>query len=208
MKFLLPEERSFYENFQQISICLSEMTALFQDFTAGYKNFESYWRRAKEIEHNADTIAHRVINLINQSIITPFDREDIYRLVQELDDIVDLLEKTIHSICLYEMTEKKDFVKEFAQFIKEATEKLNALIKECFEKQKYTDTIWQLICDIHNLEDKGDAAYEKWLRDLFQEEADPIKAMKWKDILYTLELIMDLFQKVSDTLEGIVIKSG
>jgi len=207
MKFLLPEERAFYENFQQISICLSEMTALFQDFAAGYKNFESYWRRAKEIAHKADAVAHRVINIINQSFITPFEQEDICRLVQELVDIVDLLEKTLHSICLYEMAEKKDFVNEFAQFIKEATGKLNALIKECFEKQKYTDTIWQLIYDIHNLEDKGDAAYEKGLRMLFQEEVDPVKVMKWKDILYTLELIMDLFQKVSNTLEGIVIKS-
>jgi hypothetical protein len=208
MKFLLPKEPAFYENFQQMSTCLSEMTALFQDFAAGYKDFESYSRRAKEIEHKADTIAHRVINLINQSFITPFDREDIYRLVHELDDIVDLLENTIHSIFLYEMTEKKDFVNEFAQFIKEATEKLNALIKECFEKQKYTALVWQLICDIHNLEDKGDAAYEKGLRKLFHEEADPIKVIKWKDILYTLEHIMDVFQKVSNTIEGIVVKSG
>jgi len=208
MKFLLPKEPDFYENFQQISICLSEMTALFQDFAAGYKDFESYSRRAKKIEHKADTIAYRVINLINQSFITPFDREDIHRLVHELDEIVDLLENTIHSIYLYEMTEKKDFVNEFAQFIKEATEKLNALIKECFEKQKYTDLVWQLICDIHNLEDKGDAAYEKGLRKLFHEEADPIKVIKWKDILYTLEFIMDVYQKVSNTIEGIVVKSG
>jgi predicted phosphate transport protein (TIGR00153 family) len=208
MKFLLPKEAAFYENFQQMSTCLSEMTALFQDFAAGYKDFESYSRRAKEIEHKADTIAHGVINLTNQSFITPFDREDIYRLVHELDDIVDLLENIIHSIYLYEMTEKKDFVNEFAQFIKEATEKLNALIKECFEKQKYTDLIWQLICDIHNLEDKGDAAYEKGLRKLFHEEADPIKVIKWKDILYTLEFIMDVYQKVSNTIEGIVVKSG
>ena len=120
----------------------------------------------------------------------------------------DGIESTIHSIYLYEMTEKKDFVNEFARFVKEATEKLNALIKECFEKQKYTDLIWQLICDIHDLEGKGGAAYEKGFRKLFQEEADPIKVIKWKDILYTLEFIMDVFQKVSNTIEGIVVKSG
>ena len=157
MKFLLPKEPAFYENFQQMSHCLSEITTIFQKFAADYKDFESYWRKAKEVEHKADTIAHRVINLLNQSFMTPFDREDIYRLVHELDDIIDLLENTIHNVYLYEMTEKKDFVNEFAQFTREATDKLNALIKECFEKQKYTDTIWQLICDIHDLEDKGDA---------------------------------------------------
>ena len=139
MKFLLPKEPAFYENFQQMSVCLSDITAIFRDFAADYKDFEGYWLRAKEVEHKADTIAHRVINLLNQSFMTPFDREDIYRLVHELDDIIDLLENTIHSIYLYEMSEKKDFVNEFAGFTAEATEKLNALIKECFEKQKYTD---------------------------------------------------------------------
>ena len=208
MKFLLPKEPAFYENFQQMSVCLSEITAIFRDFTADYKDFEGYWLRAKEVEHKADTIAHRVINLLNQSFITPFDREDIYRLVHELDDIIDLLENTIHSIYLYEMSEKKDFINEFAGFTVEATDKLNALIKECFEKKKYTDLTWQLICDIHNLEDKGDLAYEKGLRKLVAEEPDPIKVIKWKDILYTLEHIMDVYQKVSNTIEGIVVKSG
>ncbi len=208
MKFLLPKEPAFYENFQQMSVCLTDITALFQDFATNYKDFESYWLRAKEIEHKADTIAHRVINLLNQSFITPFDREDIYRLVHEIDDIIDLMENTVHDIYIYEMTEKKDFINEFSQFTLEATDKLNALIKECFEKRKYTDRIWQLICDIHNLEDKGDAAYEKALRRLFAEEVDPIKVIKWKDILYTLEFIMDVYQKVSNTIEGIVVKSG
>jgi len=208
MKFLLPKEPAFYENFKQMSLCLSEITKTFREFAADYRDFEGYWLRAKEIEHKADTIAHRVINLLNQSFITPFDREDIYRLIHELDDIIDLLENTIHSIYLYDMSEKKDFVNEFAGFTVEATEKLNALIKECFEKKKYTDTVFQLICDIHNLEDKGDLAYEKGLRKLFAEEADPIQVIKWKDILYTLEHIMDVYQKVSNTIEGIVVKSG
>jgi uncharacterized protein len=208
MKFLLPKEPAFYENFQEMSQCLSEITSVFQRFAADYTDFETHWHRAKEVEHKADTIAHRVINLLNQSFITPFDREDIYRLVHELDDIIDLLENTMHNVFLYGMTEKKDFVNEFAQFTQEATDKLNALIKECFTKQKYTDTIWQLICDIHDLEDKGDAAYEKGLRKLFQEESDPIMVIKWKDILYTLEHIMDVYQKVSNTIEGIVVKSG
>ncbi len=207
MKFLLPEEPAFYECFSQILSCLSEMTALFQDFASGYKDFESYSRRAKEIRHGADTIAHRVINLINQSFMTPLDREGIDRLVQELDDIVDLLENAFHSIYLYEMIEKKNFVNEFARLIKEATEKLNALIKECFEKQKYTDRIWQMICDIHSLADEADTAYDKGLRMLFQEEGDPTKVNKWKDVLYTLEFIMDVFQKVSNTIEDIAVKT-
>ena len=208
MKFLLPKAPAFYEHFQEMSACLTDITAIFTEFSDRFQDFEAYWQKAKEVEHQADTIAHRIINLINQSFITPFDREDIYQLIHELDDIIDLLENTIHNIYIYDMSDKRDFVDEFAPLVKEATVTLNILIKECFESQKYTDSIWKLICIIHDLEDKGDLTYEKALRRLFAEERDPLQVMKWKDILGTLEHIMDVYQKVSNTIEGMVVKSG
>jgi hypothetical protein len=208
MRFFLPKEPAFYKHFKEMSVCISEITNIFKEFATNYKEFESYWSKAKEVEHRADNVAHQVINLLNQSFITPFDREDIYQMIHELDDIIDLLENTIHDIYIYEMVEKKEFINEFAPLISEATVKLGELIKECFEQQKYTNSIWKLICNIHDLEDKGDLAYERALRKLFLEERDPVQVIKWKDILFMLEHIMDVFQKVSNTIEGIVVKSG
>jgi len=208
MKFLLPKEPAFYEHFKEMSACLTDITGIFQDFSRDFRDFESYWHKSKDIEHAADSIAHRIINLLNQSFITPFDREDIYKLIHDLDEIVDLLENTIHNVFIFNVSEKKDFVNEFAPLIKEATVSLNELIKECFEYQKYTDSIWKLICVIHDLEDKGDLAYEKALQRLFVEENDPVQIIKWKDILATLEFIMDAYQRVSNTIEGMVVKNG
>jgi len=207
MRFF-PKEPAFYEHFQEMSVCLSDITSIYQEFTNTYKDFESYWLRSKVVEHKADEIAHRVINLLNKSFITPFDREDIYRLIHELDDIIDLLENTIHNIYLFEMSEKKEFLNEFSRLIGKATGALNELLKECFQHQKYTDSIWKLICVIHDLEDEGDMAYERAIRALFTEEKDPLKVMKWKDILETLEFVMDVYQKMSNTIEGIVVKGG
>jgi predicted phosphate transport protein (TIGR00153 family) len=208
MKFLLPKEPAFYQHFKEMSACLTDITVIFQDFSRDFRNSESHWHKAKDVEHQADSIAHRIINLLNQSFITPFDREDIYRLIHDLDEIVDLIENTIHNVFIYNVSEKKDFVDEFAPLIKDATVSLNELIKECFEYQKYTDSIWKLICVIHDLEDKGDLAYEKALRRLFVEERDPVQIIKWKDILATLEFIMDAYQRVSNTVEGMVVKNG
>jgi hypothetical protein len=208
MKSFFPKEPAFYEHFKEMSMCLSEITVIFKDFALNFKDFENFWHKSKEIEHRADHIAHGVINLLNQSFITPFDREDIYRLVHELDDIIDLIENSIHNIYLYEITEKREFITEFALLISDATAALNELIRECFQQQKYTESIWQLICDIHDLEDKGDITYEHSIRKLFSEEPDPIKIIKWKDVLSTLEFIMDVYQKVSNTIEGIVVKSS
>jgi hypothetical protein len=208
MKFLLPTDQAIYENIRQMSVCLTDITKIFREFAADDKDFEGYWLRAKEVAHKADLIAHRADSLLNQIFMIPLDREDIYRLVHELDDIIDLLENTIHGICLYEMSEKKDFVNVFAGFAAEATGKLNALIRECFEKPEYTDLIWRLICDLHSLEDKGELAYDKGLRELFAGEADPITVIEWKDILYNLERIMNIFRKAGNTIEALAVKRG
>ena len=208
MKFLLPKEPAFGENFKEMSVCLSEITDLFKEFVVDFKDFEDYWHKAKDIEHRADAITHRVVNLLNQSFITPFDREDIYQLISDFDDIIDLIENTFHNIYLYEVPDKKPFIDEFAVLVDKATRALGALIEETFKHQKYTDSIWKLICEIHDLEDEGDVVYHRELRRLFKEEKDPIAVIKWKDILGTLERIMDVCQKTSNTIEAIVVKGG
>ena len=208
MRFFLPKEPAFFEHFQEMSVCLTEITSLFQEFAQRFRDFEAYWHKSKDIEHKADSIAHEIINLLNKSFITPFDREDIYRLIHEFDDIIDLLENTIHNIHLFEMTEKKDFINEFSELIAKATIALNTLLSETFKHQKYTDVIWKLICEIHDLEDLGDLSDHRALRALFLEEKDPVKVIKWKDILQTLEHIMDVYQNMSNTIEGIVVKSS
>jgi len=121
MKFILPKEPAFYEHFLEMSACLSDITSVFQESTAKFRDFDHYWHRSKEIEHKADSIAHEIINLLNKSFITPFDREDIYQLIHEFDDIIDLLENTIHNIYLYEVPEKRGFVDDFSVLIGKAT---------------------------------------------------------------------------------------
>jgi predicted phosphate transport protein (TIGR00153 family) len=208
MKFLLPKEPAFHENFKEMSVCMSEITGLFKDFVVRFDDFEAHWLRAKDIEHRADAVTHRIINLLNQSFITPFDREDIYQLVSDFDDIIDLVENTFNNIYLYEVPGKMSFLDEFAVLIDKATRALSALIEETFKHQKYTESIRKLIYEIHDLEDEGDLVYHRELRRLFKEEKDPFAVMKWKDILGTLERIMDVCQKTSNTIEAIVVKGG
>ncbi|MHB8055671.1 MAG: DUF47 domain-containing protein [Candidatus Aminicenantales bacterium] len=208
MKFLLPKAPAFGEHFQEMSLCLSEIASVFNDFSIEFRDFEKYWQKSKDIEHKADEITHEIINLINKSFITPFDREDIYRLIHEYDDIIDLLENTLHNIYLYEVTGKRPFIDEFARLIARATTALIALVKETFDKQKFTADIWKLIREIHDIEDEGDVIYHRTLRQLFKEEKDPIELIKWKDILITLERVIDVFQYMSNTIEGIVVKGS
>jgi predicted phosphate transport protein (TIGR00153 family) len=208
MKFLLPKEPAFRENFEAMSGCLHEITAIFREFVDKYRDFDLTWQRSKEIEHKADEIAHNIITLLNRSFITPFDREDIYELIHEFDDIIDLLENTIHNIYLYEVPVKKPFMDEFSVLIGKATVALTALIDQTFEHQKLTEPISKLIREIHDLEDDGDNIYHRELRNLLNVEKDPVLIIKWKDILGTVERIMDVYQNISNTVEGIIVKSS
>ena len=208
MRFLLPKAPAFAEHFEKMSANLAEITAVFQEFAANFRDFDRYWQRAKEIEHKADGITHEIINLLNKSFITPFDREDIYQLVHECDDVIDLLENAIHNIYLYEVPAKKPFIDEFARLIGDAKDALTALIHETFAHQKYTSVVWELIKKIHDLEDEGDNIYHRELRALLNEEKDPIVVIKWKDVLTILERTMDVYQNISNTIEGIIVKSS
>jgi hypothetical protein len=207
MKFFKPERLEFFDLFKDVGKNISAISALFAKFTKEFSNFESYAKEAKEIEHLADEKTHQIVELLNKTFITPFDREDIYLLAHELDDIVDLVEKSIHSIYLYKVTKKNPAIDEFAPLISQCAEYNEKLIF-CLEKQKCTPELSEVKIAVHELEDQADDIFAKAITKLFSEEKDPITVIKEKDILECLENIIDKYQKVSDIIEGILVKSS
>lgn len=207
MKFFLPKQLIFFDLLRQLNNYSKEIALLFEKFVASFEDFEKYSQQAKEIEHKADTKTHEIINKLNKTFITPFDREDIYLLTHELDDIVDLIENVIHNIDLYQIRKKKSAIDKFAKLITEASVSLGKLIDN-LQEQKYTPYFNELMINLHDLEDQGDLVFQEAISRLFKEEKDPILVIKWKEILENLEMTMDKYQRVSDVIEGIIVKSG
>lgn len=207
MKFLLPKQQIFFDLLKNLNLSLSEMASLFGEFAADFGNFGNYAERAKAIEHEADACAHKIIDRLNQTFITPFDREDIYVLTEALDNIVDLIENVVQNIDIYGITKKRAALDEFAAIIGENAAALEALMAE-FEKQKLSPAFCEARVKIHDLEDQGDEIFKNSLSVLFKEEKDPVEIIKWKDILENLERVMDEFQNVSNILENIIVKSN
>lgn len=205
MKFFLPRQFIFFDLFGELSGCLKEMSQLFSEFVDNFNNFESYCQRAKEIEHRADAKTHEIIDLLNKSFITPFDREDLYQLAHEIDDIIDYVENVIHNIKLYQITEPRPAIFDFRRLILAATDELNYLLEQ-LRSQKSTPQLNGSVVKIHGLEDQGDLVFQNAMSQLFQQEQDPMIVIKWKDILANLEKVMDKFQSVSDTIEGVIVK--
>ncbi len=207
MKFFKPKSSEFFNLFREVGNNLIDLSALLVKFSKEFNNFEAYAKEAKKIEHLGDQKTYKIVDLLNKTFITPFDREDIYLLAHELDDIIDLIENVINNINLYKITKKIPSFAEFAFLINQGaihTEKLIA----CMEKQKCTPELYKVKKTMHELEDRGDDVFTTAISRMFKEEKDPIAIIKEKEILECLENILDKYQKVSDIIEGILVKSS
>ncbi len=183
------------------------MVVVFSELIANFNDFETYLRKAKEIEKNADFKTHDIIEKLNKTFITPFDREDIYLLAHEFDDIVDLFEIVIRNINIYKVTRKLEAFDKFVPLMQEAAGTFEELF-ECLKGQKYTEKLIELKIKIHDLEDQGDNVFNEAIGRLFESGEDALYIIKLKDLLEGMENIMDKFQKVADIIEGIVVKSS
>ncbi|EKD92495.1 MAG: hypothetical protein ACD_28C00418G0003 [uncultured bacterium] len=207
MKFFLPKQPIFFQLFQQLNGRIKEITAVLYDFSISFTNFEQFFVKAKAIENAGDEITHDIINALNTSFITPFDREDIYTLAKKMDRVINSIEKTIQIMYIYKISEKREGVDEFVSLAMKASNYLDKLATECFEKQKGTSETHNWIQKIHELDEEADLLFQKSIQTLFATEKDPIMVIKWKNAFEHLEQIMSRFQRASDTIEGIIVKS-
>ncbi len=207
--FFLPKQPIFFELFIKLSGEILNISGLLKELSRlkDLNELKIYAAQADEIEHRADDITHEVVMRLNKTFITPFDREDIYTLAGEFDDVVDKIENVIHNLVIYEVSPKEEFIAGFAQIIGEAAQALNQLTS-LLPEQKYSDSFRSLVLKIHNLEDDGDELFLNTLRRLFQNGQNPVVIIKLKDIAEDLERVVDKFQAASNILENIVVKSS
>lgn len=207
MKFLFPKQPKFSEHFKELYACIKDVTDLFtdMDFKAG---MEERWRESERIEHKADEIICRIIGELDKTFITPFDREDIYSLAEEMDEIIDLSEKVFHNIYLYGINEKEEFMDQFVGLITDACAILERLVDKCFKDRVDAKHLERRAIRIQKLEDKGDVVFRNALAHIFEKgKNDPLLVIKWKDVISDLEEIIDTYNHVGRSIVRIMVKS-
>ncbi len=207
MNFFLPKQSVFFDDLNLLNKHIQSIVRLFAEFAHEFKDFDGYAQKAKAIEHDGDAKTHDIIEKLNKTFITPIDREDIYLLAQQLDDIIDLVENVIHNIQLYGITQKFQGLDEFAPIMTKASNEMVKMIA-CLQKLKHDEELAKVKVAIHNLEDQADEVFEKAISNLFANNHDPISVIKLKDVLENLEHVLDKYQTVCDIIEGIVVKAG
>jgi predicted phosphate transport protein (TIGR00153 family) len=207
---LTPHERGFYPLFtraaENIAVAADELAKLVAADPAGRAALAS---RVKDAEHAGDELTHEIMIKINTTFVTPFDREDIYRLASALDDVLDAIEEAADRIVLYRLGALPDGIAaqvEVLQRAAAATAEAMPRLEKMAELQEY----W---IKVNSLENEADAIYRTLLGDLLAPPegappADVLTVLKTKEVVETLEEAADAFETVANTVESIAVKEA
>jgi predicted phosphate transport protein (TIGR00153 family) len=204
---LRPSDDSFYEYFSRAARNLVRGTDLLAELAVPGVDVQSVSERLVEVEHDSDAITHELYKKINSSFITPFDREDIYRLGSLLDDVMDHLEAVGSLLYLYGLTKLPTLPREIHEIVKvlDQQARLTADAMPRLKSMKDLERYW---VECNRLENEGDSAYRMALVRLFSGEYDALTVLKMKEVVDELEAACDAFEHVANTVETIVVKES
>lgn len=200
---LVPKEEKYFGLLNQLASKVKHGGELFVRIFEDYQHHAQYAEQIKGIEVSCDDLAAKITQKLNSSFITPIDREDIYLLVTELDDVIDMINDLARRLDIYSVTTPRPDGAEIAILLGMATVE----IEGAFAMLERHEGLGEHIAAISQLEKRADALYSAAIRRLFKEEKDPIEVIKWMSIYEELENSIDRCKDVAEALEAVVVKN-
>ena len=202
---LTPRDTTFFDLFAAQAIHLVTGANLLGEMLgADRPTRKEIGKRIADAEHEADDATHSIMRRLNQTFVTPFDRDDIYTLASSLDDCMDFMEEAADLIVLYKVDALPARVSDQVQVLQRAAE----LTAEAMPRLRSMDSLSEYWVEVNRLENQADKIHRKLLAQMFEEIADPIELMKLKEIVEKLEDAADAFEKVANTVETIALKES
>ncbi len=201
---LIPHEARFFELFAELSGYLTEGANLLRSILEDPRDLYMRVEQVQAIEHKGDRTTHAIISKLNQSFITPFDREDIHRLASSLDDVLDYTNAAANRLVMYKIVAPPPAAAELAGLIVLQSQELArgvSLLEKNGAVMKHCD-------EVNRLEDEADHVSRKAIAQLFESEKDPIQLIKLKELYEVLEMATDKAEDAANVLEAIVLKSA
>ncbi|MBI1723621.1 MAG: DUF47 family protein, partial [Gemmatimonadetes bacterium] len=175
---LLPRDEEFFDLFVEVARRSHEaaghLVGLFGDPDKALYHAE----QIKRLEHECDQFTHEVVNRLDRTFITPIDREDIYRLASDLDDVIDVIDGVARRAQIFRVGPAPEGVKLLTGVIEKAVGALTGGV----EHLKQRDGVMKACIETKQLEEEADAIYHDALGRLFEEEHNAIELIKWKEI--------------------------
>jgi len=199
------KDDKFYDLFILFAQNIDKSAEMLKDFVNNLENSEEKFKDIKGLEVKCDQIQHSIFRELNKSFITPIDREDIYAIGKQLDDIVDFIEATASRFVMFNIKHATKEAKELSVLVTKATAQVIRLMQELKIVHK-SNNLPAVIVEINRLEEEGDELFRRAVKRIFSEPIPVIDVIKWKEIYDYLENILDFCEDVANTVEGIVMK--
>ena len=200
---LIPRETKFFRMFAEVSQNVTNGARLLQEILQDPINMGERLDQLQEIEHRGDEMTHAIITALNQTFITPFDREDIHRLTTSLDDVLDFVNSAGVRLRLYRIDAPPPVAAELAGFIVQQSEQLDQGVSVLEQNRR----VLEHCVEVHRLENEADRVSRKAIAELFDTEKDPIRLIKIKELYEVLETATDKAEDAANVLEAVTLKS-
>ena len=203
----LPKGFNFLELFEKQVDCAVEASRYFSMLVSKITVDDTYVKKIQELEHQGDEAAHAIIEHLNKTFITPFDREDIHELTKELDNVTDMIYNIARRLAIYKFNEVNETLVNFASVIEKSVQEVASVIKG-LNNLKNSKSIQESCVEINRLENVGDTMRDSALAELFDTIKDPIMVIKWKEIYEFAETVLDICEDVANVVESILVKQA
>ncbi|GKU25800.1 DUF47 domain-containing protein [Clostridium folliculivorans] len=202
---LSPKNDKFFDLFISFSEIISDAARALDDFVKSPNEGNEKYEHLRDIEHRGDDELHKILEEVNNSFITPIDREDIFIIGKALDDVVDYIEDTAARFLMYNVNEVNESALLISANIVKASDEIKLLMR-AFKNMKNTAEIKNKIVEVNKLENDCDRIYRESMKELFSGGTKEIKIIIWKDIYESLEDAIDSCEKLANVIEGVVTK--
>jgi predicted phosphate transport protein (TIGR00153 family) len=201
---LRPSDPTFYDLFAESARNLVVGANLLAELFQVDTDRPALAKRMRDTEHQGDEFTHAIVRRVNTTFVTPFDREDIYRLAAGLDDVMDFMDEAVDLVSLYEIDKLPGELAKQVEVIQRAAE----LTAEAMPRLRTMRDLEDYWIEINRLENDGDKSYRRILAKLFSGKYDALTVLKLKDVVDSLENAVDGFETVANIVEQIAVKES
>lgn len=199
----LPKKEKFFILLTELAKNIHEGVKLFHEIMNNQNLLLENASKIHILENKCDELTHEIINELNETFITPLDREDIYSLTNSLDDVIDSIDTIVTRLGIYKLKNNIMLGPQLSEILFAQSEIILKIIENLHENKE----TMRKIVEIRNLETEGDLVFKDALSNLFEKQKDVIELIKEKEILEITEKAVDRCQRVAIAIESIIIKN-
>jgi len=209
MRWLKPKEMVFFDLLESAAANNYQAAQLFdREIRSGDPaRFAELRRQMKDLEHHGDDLTHEIIDRLNQTFVTPIEREDILHLAHAIDDVIDRIHSVCERLILYRISHVLPAITEISSIIVEGSGEILHLMKS-LRTMSNTKEMGDRIRRVHALENKADSIYHAGLAQIFEDPKDPIELVKWKEMLEKIEDATDRIELVAKVIGSTIMKNA